>query len=99
MHVISEKKLREFWTIHPDTEMPLRAWIKKVEGSAGQNFAELRTDYSHADQYERCVVFNIRGNNYRLITAIHYNRSKVFVRFILTHSEYDDEKWKPDCEC
>ena len=99
MHVISEKKLREFWEVHPDAEVPLRAWVKKVEGSTWKNFAEVRADYSHADQYERCVIFNIGGNKYRLIVSIHYNRQKVYLRDILTHEQYDQEKWKGDCEC
>lgn len=96
--MISVKKLREFWTIYPDAELPLRSWVKRVEGSNWRNFAELRADYPHADRYGRCIIFNIRGNHYRLVTAVHFNRQKVFVRNILTHIEYDKEGWKGDCE-
>ena len=99
MHVISEKKLREFWDVHADAEQPLRAWLKRTEGSAWSNFAELRADYPHADSYGRCIIFNVGGNKYRLITAIHFNRQKVYIRFVLTHKEYDLAQWKGDCEC
>lgn len=99
MHVISGKKLREFWLIHRAAEMPLRAWLNRVENSAWTKFADVRLDYPHADQYERCVIFNISGNKYRLITSIHYNRQKVYVRNVLTHDQYDVGGWKADCEC
>lgn len=99
MHVISEKKLRHFWADHPDAEQPLKAWLKRTEGATWANFAELRADYPHADQYGRCIIFNIAGNKYRLITAVHFNRQKVYVRWVLTHNEYDLEKWKGGCEC
>lgn len=90
--MISEKKLREFWEVHADAEQPLKAWLKRTEGSAWRNFADLREDYPHADQYGRCIVFNVGGNKFRLITAIHFNRQKVYVRFVLTHGEYDLDK-------
>lgn len=62
-------------------------------------FADVRLDYPHADPYERCVIFNVGGDKYRLITSIHYNRHKVYVRHVLTHAEYDLENWKAECEC
>ena len=96
-HVISAKKLRVFWTDHPDAEPPLRSWLRVVEQADWQNFAEVRATFAHADTVGRCVVFNIGGNKYRLIAAIHYNRSKVFVRHVLTHAEYDKDHWKDDC--
>lgn len=99
MHVISEKKLREFWGEYPDAEHPLRAWRKVAESSAWETITDVRKVYPHADIYDRCVIFNIGGNKYRLITSIHYNRNKVFIRDVLTHSEYDLEKWKEGCKC
>jgi mRNA interferase HigB len=97
MHIISEKKLREFWTNHPEAESPLRAWLKVVEQADRQNFAEVRATFAHADAVGRCIVFNIGGNKFRLIAAIHYNRGKDFVRYVLTHAEYDQGHWKADC--
>jgi mRNA interferase HigB len=60
------------------------------------NLAEVRESYRSADLVDRWTVFNIRGNHYRLITVIHYNRQKIFIRHVLTHSEYDRGNWKRD---
>jgi mRNA interferase HigB len=94
MHIISEKKLREFWERRPDAEEPLRAWIRVARRARWESFAELRATYAHADVVGRLVVFNIGGNKYRLIAAIHFNRAKVYIRHVLTHVEYDRGSWK-----
>ena len=57
-------------------------------------FDELRSVFPSADKVGDLVVFNIGGNKYRLITSIHFNRQKIYIRDILTHSEYDKNKWK-----
>ena len=94
MHVISEKQLKVFWDRHLNAEEPLRSWVKLIELHRFRNFAELRRLFPQADQVGRLTVFNIGGNKVRLITAIHYNRQKVYVRAVLTHAEYDAGKWK-----
>ncbi len=94
MHIISRKALRLFWTKHPDSEKALARWFKIVQGTEFSNFSQLRTTFPSADQVGDLVVFNIGGNKYRLIASIHFNRGKLFVRHILTHKEYDKEKWK-----
>ncbi|HEY1379404.1 MAG TPA: type II toxin-antitoxin system HigB family toxin [Gemmataceae bacterium] len=96
MHVISLKRLREFWSEYPDAEEPLRAWHRIVEAADWQTFADVREVYRSADLVGKFVVFNIGGNKYRLVAAIHFNRGKVFIRHVLTHKEYDSEKWKDD---
>ncbi len=99
MHIISIKRLREFWEIHPDAEVPLRTWYRITAKATWQNLAETRIDFPHADSYEECTIFNIAGNKYRLITKIYYQQQTVLIRFVLTHSEYDRERWKNDCNC
>ena len=94
MHVISEKKLREFWTIHPDSESSLRAWHREAEEADWEKFADLRNTFASADQVGKLTVFNIGGNKYRLIVVIHFNRGKLYVRHVLTHEEYDRGSWK-----
>jgi mRNA interferase HigB len=94
MHVISKKRLREFWQIHTGAELPLRAWYKAAQKEEWQSFAAVRSRFPHADQVGKLTVFNIAGNKYRLVTAIHYNRGKVFVRNVLTHAGYDRGDWK-----
>lgn len=96
MHVISRKKLRQFWEEHPDAEGPLRAWFKIAREAEWETFTDVRAVFPHADQVERFTVFNIGGNKYRLIAVIHYNRGKVYVRHVLTHKEYDRGNWKND---
>ncbi|MFL5245467.1 MAG: type II toxin-antitoxin system HigB family toxin [Gemmataceae bacterium] len=94
MHVISKKALRQFWKLHPDAEQPLRRWFKIVLAADWRSFAEVRAVYASADQVGQFTVFNIGGNKYRLIAAIHYNRGKVYIRHVLTHEEYDCDEWK-----
>jgi mRNA interferase HigB len=59
-----------------------------------QSFTELRATFPSADQVGKLTVFNISGNTVRLIAAIHYNRRRLYIRAVLTHSEYDQGKWK-----
>jgi mRNA interferase HigB len=94
MHVISRKALQKFWQQHTDSEESLRRWYKIVTTTDFENFAQLRETFPSADLVDDLTIFNIGGNKYRLITSIHYNRQKVYVRHVLTHSEYDEGKWK-----
>ena len=94
MHIISRKALREFWATHPNAAPSLTRWYKIVQESEFSNFVELRQTFPSADLVGNLVVFNISGNNYRLITSIHFNRKKVYIRHVLTHAEYDRGDWK-----
>ena len=96
MNVISFKKLKQFWETHPKSEPNLRFWYKNAASSKCQNFVELREVFPSADLVGNFTVFNVGGNNYRLIALVDYEYQKVFVRHILTHSEYDKENWKND---
>ena len=98
MHVISQKRLREFWGQHPDAEDPLRAWYKIASRSTWQNFAEIKTTFSNsADRVGKCTVFNIGGNKYRLIVKIEFQWGRIYVLRVLTHREYDQADWESDC--
>jgi len=94
LHIISKKKLREFWNQCPRARVALESWHQVVSRAEWNNFAEVRKTFNTADQVGRFVVFDIGGNKFRLIAAIHFNRGKVFVRHVLTHSEYAEDKWK-----
>jgi mRNA interferase HigB len=94
MHIISRKILRQFWQKYPDSETALIRWFKLVNLAKFQNFEELRAVLPSADLVENLIVFNIGGNKYRLIASIHFNRQKIYIRHILTHSEYDKNQWK-----
>src|SRR3989338_5790966 len=96
MHVISKKKLKDFWEQHADSKKPLEAWFKIIRASRYQTLNELRRTFPKADKVGDRIVFDIGGNKYRLVAVIHFNRFKVYVRHVLTHQQYDydQEAWK-----
>jgi len=94
MQVITRKRLNEFAKLHPDTKSALIQWYKLIKQNEFGSFVELRELFPSADQVGKLTVFNIGGNKVRLIAAIHYNRKKVYIRAVLTHAEYDEERWK-----
>ena len=94
MHIISRKALRLFWEKHPDSQAPLIRWFRVVRNTQFGSFAEIRAVFPSADLVGKWVIFNIGGNKYRLISSVHFNRGKLYVRAVLTHREYDEEKWK-----
>ena len=91
MRVIARKNLAAFWLDHPETEAPLRAWLAAANGAEWESMTDILATYSKASPIdaERCVC-NIHGNSYRLIVAIRFTKQIVFIKFIGTHSEYDN---------
>lgn len=94
MHIISRKKLNEFAEKYPETRIALKEWYQRIKGEKFNSIAELKNTFPTADKVGKLTVFNIGGNKIRLITAIHYNRQKIYIRAVLTHSEYDKNKWR-----
>lgn len=97
--MISLKRLREFWSRHPDAETPLRQWYKLALHARWQSLQELRADLPQADgvpnrRGETLTVFNIGGNKYRLIARVRYDYQLINIREVLTHADYDKGKWK-----
>ncbi len=82
-----------------DAKGPLEARYRVAKRADWNNLADTKVDFPHTDPVGSCIVFNIGGNKYRLITKIHYRRKKVYIRFALTHKEYDKGRWKNDCGC
>ncbi len=95
MRIISKAAIREFSERHEDAIEPLLHWYHVTKKAAWRNLAETREDFPHADLVENFTVFNVGGNNYRLITVIKYRWKVVYIRYVLTHAEYTKEKWKP----
>ncbi|MBX3051844.1 MAG: type II toxin-antitoxin system HigB family toxin [Caldilineaceae bacterium] len=90
MRVIALRTLREFWQTHTDAEQPLRTWYAKAKQSEWATPAEVKmTDRSASILANNRVVFNIKGNTYRLVTALDYQYGVVYIRFIGTHRAYD----------
>ena len=92
--MISIKRIREFIDEHPDSEGSLLAWHDAVKAAEWTHPSHLNRVFPSADVVGDRTVFNIKGNRYRLIARVNYRSRLVFVLFILTHSEYDKEKWK-----
>lgn len=93
MRVISNKVLVDFAGRHPRAHAPLQAWRKLIESTTFRGFADLKRTFNHVDKVDDFVVFDIAGNHFRIIAAIHFNTQMLFVRHVFTHREYD--AWRP----
>lgn len=99
MRLITRKRLRVFAREHADARSSLEAWRRVTETAEWASIDDVRLDFPAADGVavksgRVATVFNIRGNKYRLITAIHYNRGIVYAMRFYTHAEYDRDRWK-----
>jgi len=94
MHIISRKRLNDYTENHPETKSSLQHWYKLIKSQDYISFADLQAVFPSVDQVSGLTVFNIGGNKARIIAAIHYNRRKVYIRAILTHEEYNRDRWK-----
>jgi len=86
--------LAEFSRRHPDAEVALDVWYRVTKSSRWDHIQEVRQVYPHADIVGKWTIFNIRGNRYRLVAEIGYRSRIVFIRHVLTHSEYNRGCWK-----
>lgn len=90
MRIIARRTLREFWEKYPDAEQPLQTWYTKVRHANWQTPDDIKRFYQSASFVaNNRVVFNIKGNRYRLVVVVVYKFSTVYVRFIGTHKQYD----------
>ena len=90
MRVIAKKILRDFWLKHPDCEQQLKSWYNEAEIATWKTPNDIKRDYPSASILENNrIVFNIKGNNYRLIIKLNYHYQMVWIRFIGTHAQYD----------
>jgi mRNA interferase HigB len=90
MHIVSVKALRLFWKRHPDAEQPLRAWHLVARQAQWRTPAEIKADYGTASFIaNNRVIFNIKGNDYRLVVVVEYRKGRLFIRFVGTHNDYD----------
>lgn len=102
MHVISYKKIRLFAQEHQLQESDRKAfdtWNAIMAKMRFHHIDQVRAYFPHADSVGACTVFNVAGNTYRIITKIYYDSGVVLIRSVLTHKEYDKNKWKEDCSC
>ncbi len=91
MRIIARSTLRKFWESYPDAEQPLKAWFDEASRAEWDSPANIKSIYRNASIIaNNRVVFNIKGNDYRLIVHVRYNIGIIFIRFIGTHKEYDN---------
>ena len=99
VRIIKEARLKEYWHVHERAKSPLERWRDATLEAEWKSFPDVRKTFGSADNVrvsdeKPAVVFNIGGNNWRLITVIHYNTQIVYVRKFMTHAEYDKGRWK-----
>jgi len=90
VRIIAKRTLRDFWTKHADSEQQLKAWYRETEKTEWENINDLKKDYPSASiLQDNRIVFNIKGNNYRLIVKFSFEYQICWIRFIGTRAEYD----------
>ena len=99
MRVIKPATLRGYWGKHRSARRPLEEWLVKAQAARWRSIDDVRKTYPHADAASvasgaTVTIFNIKGNAYRLITAIHYNSGIIFIRDFMTHAQYSKSQWK-----
>jgi mRNA interferase HigB len=102
MHIIARPAINEAMERHPDAAAWLKRWWKVASTQRWQDLQATRVVYPATDQVRCCLVFNVRGNKYRLICRVTYanswQRGTLLVKQFLTHAEYDRGAWKEDCQ-
>jgi mRNA interferase HigB len=96
MHVISYKTLRDYSKSHADCKEALSNWYKIACKANWSNLVEVQAVFPKAEAVGNFTVFNIKGNKYRLIVSIDYEGQLIYIKYVLTHAEYDEEQWKND---
>lgn len=96
MHLITDRNLRADAAQYPNVKNQVDAWLVTVRKAEWQNLEEVRRIYKDAEAVGNFTVFNIKGNDYRLIVSIDYENQMIYYKYFLTHSEYDKDKWKND---
>lgn len=94
MHIISQKKIREAKQRFPEQSNALDVWYRRAKRSYPSNFAELKNLFPATDKVGDHFVFDIGGNHIRLIALVHFQPKKIYIREVLSHKEYDKDKWK-----
>jgi mRNA interferase HigB len=97
--VIKTSRIRDFVSEHARSKTSLLVWLKVAQAGRWQTFLDVRSAYASVDEVrvnsgKKVVVFNIAGNSFRLVCAIHYNRGIIYVLRFMSHAEYSKEKWK-----
>lgn len=96
MHIISRKALTDFSLIHSDASTPLDDWYRSAKSATWEHLEQVKEQYVKAEAVGNFTVFNIKGNDYRLIVSIDYQSQVIYIKYVLTHAEYTKGNWKND---
>ena len=94
MKIISNSALRAFAAQHPQAQVPLQGWRRVIEKNRFDTWAALKAAFNTVDKVGDLVVFNVGGNKYRLIAHIRFEKQIVYIKAVLTHTDYDRGAWK-----
>ncbi len=94
MRIIAKRTLMEMAAKHADSVGWIEEWYRTVNKSDWGNVVDVKADYPSADLVGDKIVFNVKGNRYRLIVGVNYETGIVYIKHLLTHAEYDKGKWK-----
>jgi mRNA interferase HigB len=94
MHIITQQRIWEAKKKYPESSSALDEWYRIVKANNYHSFSDLKATFPSIDKVGKYHVFNIGGNKIRLIAIVEYNFNKLFIRQILSHKEYDKNKWK-----
>ncbi|WP_026350288.1 type II toxin-antitoxin system HigB family toxin [Dyadobacter beijingensis] len=90
MNVISFRKLKEFYEIHPDSKPYLTSWFKTVRKAEWKDFNSVRSDFRSADMIaDSRIIFNVKGNRYRMVTRLSFEHRRIMIKWLGTHAEYN----------
>jgi len=96
VRLIAIKNLREAATIYPDVAIVIEDFYQILKAASWQNLEEVKQSFASAEAVGNFTVFNVKGNRYRLILYINYQKQIAFFKYFLTHAHYDKDKWKND---
>lgn len=94
MRIISKPVILQISRRHPEALVPLLNWYRITKVAAWTSLTDVRSDFGHAEIVGRRTVFNIHGNHYRLVARVNYRTQRVFILYILAHTEYTKGDWK-----
>lgn len=89
MEIVSRDRIDDFQNRHPQSREPLNTWMKTIEAGSWQHIAEIRQAFNSVDYVNGFLVFDIKGNDHRLIAVAIFHNQKMLVKHIFTHAEYD----------
>ncbi len=96
MKLIAISRLRQDANRYPDVKKQVENWYKVVKNAQWNNLEEVKKIYKKAEAVGNFTIFNLKGNHYRLIVGMNYEAQVIYYKYLLTHSEYDQDKWKND---